>query len=428
MIDVLLINSPLRDPYRLYRNNRSGPPLGLAYIAAVLLKNGFSVSAIDMNIPFIDFEYVRKRIEREKPIIVGVSACTETYLNALRIARIAKEANSGIVTVIGGPHVTFSPTDTLRNKEVDVVVRGEGEITMLELANHFIKGFPTIEGIQGISYKTEGDTVRSNADRPFIQDLDSLPFPARHLFPLRFYQFPGNISTARGCPYRCIFCAASAMGGRKYRIRTPKNIINEIIHLIEKYGIKTFTFVDDTFTVFPKRTYEICELIKALTPDIRWQCSTRVDTVTEETLREMKSAGCYAITLGIESGCQRILDEIGKGITLDQVRRIVQHAVRVGIEVYCSFMLPHPGDTVETVRQTKEFMKELIQLGAIVTLAYTVPYPGTDLYNNSEALGIQILSKNWDDFTTIKPIISTKYLSITEIEDLCKEIVSETCL
>jgi len=425
MTEILLVNSPIKDPYTLYRRHRSGPPLGLAYIAAVLLENGFSVSAVDMNVPFIDFEYVRKKIEREEPIIVGISACTEAYSNALRIAKIAKEVNSEIVTVVGGPHVTFTPIDTLRNKEIDIVVRGEGEITMLELANHFIKGTPPIEKIRGISYKAEGDIIYTNPDRPFIHDLDRLPFPARHLFPLRFYQFPGNISTSRGCPYNCIFCSASAMWGRKYRTRTPKNVIKEIIYLVEKYGIRSFTFVDDTFTVSRRRTYEICELIKALTPDIKWQCSTRVDTVTEGTLSEMKNAGCYAITLGVESGSLRILNEIRKGITLDQVRRDVRYAVKLALEVYCSFMLPHPGDTIETVKETKDFMKELVQLGAMVTLAFTVPYPGTYLYNNAEALGIRILSKNWDDFTATKPIISTKHLSVTQIKNLYKEIVSD---
>ncbi|GAI67750.1 unnamed protein product [marine sediment metagenome] len=377
-----------------------------------------------MNIPFIDFEYLKGKIEREKPSIVGLSACTETYLNALRIAKIVKEVNPEIVTVIGGPHVTFLPIEALENKELDIVVRNEGEVTMLELVNHFIRGAPSIRGIQGISYRV-GGKVHSSIDRPFISDLDGLPFPARRLFPLSFYQSPGSISSARGCLHQCIFCAAGAMSGGKYRIRTPEGIIGEIRHIRKECGLQSFTFVDDTFTISRSRIHKICKLIKSLGFDIEWQCSTRADTLTGTMLKDMRSAGCYAITLGIESGCQRILDEIRKGINLGQAGKAVRDALKVGIKVFCSFMMPHPGDTIATVRQTREFAKGLAQLGAGVTLAFTVPLPGTYLYNNAKALGINILSNDWDDFVTAKPFISTKYLTVNQIENLYKELASE---
>jgi len=392
-------------------------------MGAVLIENGIDVVAMDMNIPSMNFEALKRKVEEECPIVVGISTYTETYSSALEIARVAKGVNPDIVTIMGGPHVTFVPCDAVSRPEVDVVVRNEGEFSMLELVRYFKDGVGSLDEIKGITFMRNGKCI-SNAPRPFINDLDALPLPAHHLFPLSLYQYPGNILTARGCPYNCIFCAAGAMGGSRYRLRSPEGVMNEIVHLAEEYGCRFFTFIDDTFTVFRDRTLKICDLIEKSGIDMQWQCSTRVNTVTRDMLERMAQVGCTAVTYGIESGSQRILDSIKKGITLEQVRDAVRWALEAGIRVFCSFMIPHPEDTVETVLQTKKLMVELARLGAAVTLSFTVPYPGTYLYENARELGITLLSDNWDDFSTSRgPVFATKHLALEEIKSLCTDIV-----
>jgi len=388
-----------------------------------LIENGIDVAALDMNIPSTSLMMLKRRIEAECPAIVGISAYTETYSSALEIARVAKMINPEIVTIMGGPHVTFVPCDAVNRSEVDVVVRNEGEFSTLEIVRYFKNGSGSLDEIQGITFVRDERCI-STAPRPFIQDLDALPLPAHHLFPLSLYQFPGNILTARGCPFDCIFCAAGAMGGARYRLRSPEGVMNEVVHLVEEYGCRFFTFIDDTFTVFRDRTLRICDLIEKSGIDMQWQCSTRVNTVTRDMLERMAQVGCTTVTYGIESGSQRVLDSIKKGIALKQVRDATRWALESGIGVFCSFMIPHPEDTVETVLQTKKLMVELARLGAAVTLSFTAPYPGTCLYDDARELGITFSSDNWNGFCTSRgPVFATKHLTLEEIKSLYTDIV-----
>jgi len=346
--------------------------------------------------------------------MVGISTYTETYLNALSIAGIAKEVDSEVTTVLGGPHVTFLPLEALKRSEVDVVVRHEGEFTILELARCIRDGFGSMDEIRGISFRRNGEVV-SNPPRPLIKDLDALPFPARDLLSLNLYPYPGNVLTARGCPGRCVFCAATAMSGGRYRMRTPGNVVSEIIHLFEKYHLKYFNFVDDAFTASPDRAMKICDLIDESGLDIGWSCTSRVDTVTKEMLERMAKSGCDNINFGIESGCQMILDSIRKGITLRQVEDAIKWALEFGITPVCSFMLPHPEDTEETIRETKRLMRRLLEQGCHISIATTTPFPGTYLYNHAEELGVTILSDNWEDFDCGTAVIKTRNFSEEDI-------------
>ena len=423
MVDVFLVNCPIANPLDLYRQGRSSPPLGLAYIGAVLIENGIDVAALDMNIPSMSLEILKRRIEQECPTIVGISAYTETYSSAVEIAGVAKTINPKIVTIMGGPHVTFVPCDAVDTPEIDIVVRNEGEFSTLELVKYFKDDIGSLDEIKGITFTRNGRCV-STAPRPFIGDLDALPLPAHHLFPLSLYQYPGNVLTARGCPYDCIFCAAGAMGGSRYRLRSPEGVMNEVLHLVEEYGCRFFTFIDDTFTVFQDRTLKICDLIEESGIDMQWQCSTRVNTVNRDVLERMAQVGCTTVTYGIESGSQRILDSIKKGIALKQVRDAVRWALEAGIRVFCSFMIPHPEDTVETVMQTKKLVVELARLGAAVSLSFTAPYPGTWLYENAKELSITPPPDNWNDFSTSRgPVFATEHLTLGEIKSLYADIV-----
>jgi len=431
MSDILLVNSRVKNP-EIDEHARMGPPLGLAYIAAVLIQNNYKVNALDLNIPNIDlnaanpdflrnldlhiyeayrdsFKLLRSLIMQEKPSIVGIQAYTETFPNALKIAEIAKEVNPDVVVVIGGPHVTFRPEEALNSKSVDFVVRSEGEFTMLELTNYLLRGQGDIKEIKGISYRHESG-VASNPARPLIQDLDVLPYPARQLFRLNSYPYPGFVSSARGCPYQCIFCAAGAMSGGRYRIRSAENILGELLSMYNDLGIRYFSFVDDTFTAFPDRAAKICDLIKESNMDVQWACSTRVNTVNEKLLEQMAKSGCENILLGAESGVQSILDKLCKGITIEQIRRVVNWCVSLGISPICSFMVPHPWDTLETVQETAKFMRELLSLGASVAVAITTPFPGTYLYENAGELGLTFTSRDWEDYDCITPVFYTKNL------------------
>lgn len=427
MTDVLLVNSPVKMP-EFDIHARMGPPLGLGYIGAVLVENDFEVDAIDMNVPCpssgyyrgwgVDIhrllENLRGIIANRHPMIVGISTSTETYPNALRIASIAKEVDPETIIVLGGPHVTFLPAEALERHEINVVVRNEGEFTFLELVRYFRDGAGKLEEINGISFRSHGRIV-SNPTRPFIEDLDALPFPARHLFPLPLYPYPGNVLTARGCPSQCIFCAAAAMSGGKYRMRSPENVASELIHLVEKHGLKHIVFVDDTFTVSIDRTMRICDLIDELGLDIRWSCASRVSSVTKEMLERMAKAGCENVNFGIESGSQRTLDSVRKGINLGQVRNAIKWTLESGVTPVCSFMIPHPEDTEETIRETKRLMRNLLHQGCHISISVTTPFPGTYLYNHAEELGVIMMSDDWEDFDCGTPVMATRNFSQGDI-------------
>jgi len=423
MVDVLLVNSSVANPLVLYQQKRMAPPLGLAYLGAVLKEKGVSVSAIDMNVPFLNFADLKAMIEKEHPRIMGISVYTETFVNGLKIANIAKEIDPKIITVMGGAHATFVPNDVLGHSEVDIVVRREGESTMLELAKHFLDGFDSLSDISGITYREHGHII-TTPDRPFIDDLDDLPLPDRSLFPLAIYRDPGIISTGRGCPYRCIFCAAGPLSGYKYRMRSPENVVAEIAQLQRQYEIRFFSFVDDTFTAFPDHTLRILGLLQELDCKVRWQCTTRVNMITREMLKRMSETGCTGITFGIESGSQKILDSIRKKTSVSQSKNAVKWALESGIKPFCSFTIPHPQDTEETILETRDFMIELAKAGADVSISFTVPYPGTYLYKHSRELGITLLFDKWEDFLTTHPNFVTKHLSLGKINSLVTDIIT----
>lgn len=414
--NVLLVNAAVESPRRTPHATK-GPPLGLAYIASTLMANGFGVEAVDMNLPLSDPERLRKEILREKPLVLGISASTPTLPNALRIASLAKTVDPTIKVVLGGPHVTFLSADAMRHGAVDIVVRGEGELTMLEIANHLTKGRPPLEKIRGITFRKKGKIV-SNEDRPLIRKLDSLPPPARQLFPLSLYPYPGTILTSRGCPGRCIFCSVPMMAQYLYRTRSPRSVVEELISLHEMLHTRHFVFVDDTFTLSNARVAGMLELITESGLDISWECSTRADTVTRDLLGKMAKSGCVEVQYGVESGSQRVLDEIGKGITLRQAEGAVRWTKEVGMSALCYFMVPHPSDDVETINETRRFIERLTKLGAEVSLSFTVPYPGTYLYEERTSLGLKIETDDWSDFDATKPVFSTRNLPIEEIRAL----------
>jgi len=426
-MDILLVNA---SPKRISQHSKLNPPLGLSYIASVLIQAGYDVSAIDFNVGGFNALRLTKILEEGVPKILGVSTQTETYLNGLKIAEIAKQVNPAIIVVMGGPHVTVMAEEAAREKDLDVVVRGEGEYTMLELANVIIRKKNDLKLVRGIAYREDGK-IKITPDRPFIEVIDELPFPARELFPLPLYASPGTVLMSRGgCPFNCLFCAVNNIWQGRRRFRKPEKVVEEIYRIIMSGQARDIIFVDDTFTLDRGRVIDLCHLLKDADGSLRfrWKCSTRVDLVDNELLKEMYYAGCCGIQFGVESISPRILDSIGKKITPEQVRNAVRTARDVGMEVVCSFMFPHPEDTEETIRELKTFMIELGKMGVEELLSFTSPFPGTYYYKYANELGIKLLANSWDEYDAKHLIISTKFLSIYKLECLLSELVRDVGL
>ena len=417
---ILLINAPVSKPSP---HARLAPPLGLAYIASVLLEDGHDVSAVDLNISGLNLRRLHSIITGEGPRLVGISTHTETYPNGLTIAERVKELDPNITVVMGGPHPTILPEQVLKQDAVDFVVVGEGEGTIVDLARCLDEGRGQFRDIKGLGYK-DREGIALNERRELLNP-DDLPYPARDLFPLEFYQDRWNLLTARGsCPFKCPFCSASYIWEGRRRARSPQDVVGEIRMLIEAYGAAYIFFADDIFTLNRKWVYALLGLLNELDYPIEWGCATRVDLVDRELLKKMAEAGCRAIQYGVESGCQMILDSV-KGIEKGQVLEAVEGARQWGIDVASSFMIPFPEDTQETIRETKEFIKQVHRAGSKILLSYTTPYPGTHFYEHAEELGIRILATQWDEFDAKHNVMETKYLSAAEIDRLVAEIVQD---
>ena len=276
------------------------------------------------------------------PHVIGVQTTTPTIRQAIKVAKDAKEAVPDACVVLGGYHVSFLPEETMKEcPEVDICVRGEGEYTMLELMQA-LNGKINLKDVLGITFR-QRERIYSNPPRPFICKLDDLPFPARHLFPMKAYKvfnatYPATtMICSRGCPMQCEFCASSAMFEKKVRLRSPENVISEIEYVKEKFGTRIIAFLDDTFTLFRKWVKRFCDLLMKKDIQISWGCQTRVDKLTPSLLSKMAKAGCKAIFVGIESGVQQILDFVKKGFTVDKVKKVFRWAKNFGIRTIASF-------------------------------------------------------------------------------------------
>ena len=367
----------------------SYPPLGLAYLAAVLERAGHTVGVFDFGLtPHTELADDVGRVAAFAPDLIGMTAMTNTWYSAVALAGALKSVVACPI-VVGGPHATVFPERVAQEPAVSYVVVGEGEETFLELVGLLERSGmaprpEALGAVRGLCFMHGGALVKT-AERPLIADLDALPFPARHLFDLWAYplytpdgQRMLTVLSSRGCPYNCSYCFKGIVG-RTYRQRSPANIIAELQSLIDTYGVRNFYFIDDLFTLDAKRLRAFAEQVIAARLDIRWQCLARVDRVTPDLLRLMHQAGCRQVHYGIESADQAILDRIGKGITPAMVRRAVDATRAAGIRSKGYFMLGLPGDTEATIRETIAFAADLDLDDAMFSL--TTPFPGTRLWD-----------------------------------------------
>jgi anaerobic magnesium-protoporphyrin IX monomethyl ester cyclase len=393
-------------------------PIGLAYLAAVLEKNGHEITVIDCPAMGIDRNELKKKLETSKPDLVGVTSMTPTIKSTLQSTRVAREVCPDATIVVGGPHATFMDRQILNDESsVDVVVRGEGEQTLLELAQTSADS-RTLQNVQGITFR-KGEKIVQTPNRAAIQNLDELPYPAYEHFALEKYLLYGKlflpVITSRGCPFQCSFCTTSRIFGKAYRTRSPKNIVDELEQIKNVYGADAFTFYDDTLTLDKNRIFKICEEIKTRRIDIPWDCQTRVDQVSKEILTKMKETNCQQVFFGVESGCQTILDAVNKKTTVEQNEKAIRMAKETGLFVSISIIIGYPGETKDMLQQTLDFIRRTEPDD--VYLCVATPYPGTELRQLVENMGLK-MSTEWELYDTVTPVFENPLLGDEEIRDL----------
>ncbi|MCW4047433.1 MAG: cobalamin-dependent protein [Candidatus Bathyarchaeota archaeon] len=409
---VILINPPfLKGSFR----HQLYIPMGLAYLAAFLEEKGHQAKIIDCLALNIDHEKLKSEISSFEPDIVGITSITPLTRSTLLAAKAAKEALPDVTVVLGGPHATFMDEQIIAEETaVDFVVRGEGELTLLEIAEN-IHSSRKIDSIEGITFRRNKQVIRT-PNRPFIQDLDKLPKPAYDHFELDRYRLFGKkllpVITSRGCPFQCAFCVATRMFGKAYRMRSAENVLDELEWLKNVHGAEAFTFYDDTLTFDKNRLLKICDGMKKRQINLPWDCQTRVDQVSQEILNQMKSAGCQQVFFGVESGCQQILDSVNKKTSIEQNEKAIKMAKQAGLFVTISLMIGYPGETRETLKQTLDFVKRSKPDDVYVCVA--TPYPGTVLRNIVEKNGWK-MSSNIDLYDTMTPVFENPDLPSDEI-------------
>ncbi|MCS7109041.1 MAG: radical SAM protein [Sulfolobales archaeon] len=397
------------------------PPLGLAWIASVLENEGHKVKIVDsptLRLSIKDFIHV---VKIWSPDIVGFSIITPTAYKAYTIAKILKKYFRDVPIICGGPHPTFMYEEAL-NGGFDVVIRGEGELTTLELVNAIERhGFPNynkLKEVKGIAYKDGEGGIVVTTPRELLHDLSKLPWPAHHLLDMDAYSmFNKNIRVAhiiasRGCPYGCIFCCTSYFWGRKVRFRSPKDVVNEVKFLVDKYKIKRVAFMDDELTASKAFINTFVNYVKQYGLDLEFSCGSRVDHVDRELLSKMRDAGFRALYFGVESSSQATLNKIGKKTTINSVIKAFKLVKELGLYHVGTFVLGFPWETFEDMGRTIDFAIKLNPSYAQFTIA--TPYPGTPLYEYALKKNL-IVDNNWEHYTTLRPVMRGFYFSDRDI-------------
>lgn len=422
---ILLINPPTPPEVELYSTaGFVAPPLGLAYLASVLERNGYKVEILDLPALNIGLDKLRVKVRKHASDIVGVTATTSIINAAYKTLKVVKQTLPEALTVLGGAHITFMPERTMIEcPYIDVGCIGEGEYTFLDIVKT-VEGEGSLENVKGIIYRDKNGFIKRTPPRPYIENLDELPFPARHLLPMDKYRvfnenmILGTILTSRGCPFNCIFCASSLLFGKKFRARSPSNVVDEVEQFQETYKTRYVEFIDDTFTFDKKRAEEICREIVRRKLDVSWVCSCRVDLISKELMKLLKKAGCRMIYFGVESGVQRVLNLMRKGTKVEQVFKVIRWAKEVGLETVASFILGIPGETWKEAMQTIKFAKKLDPDYAQFSIA--TPFPGTELYKVAKEEGL-LLTEDWSKYTVLKPVMRTKELTVEQLQKLIKK-------
>ncbi|MCP4376408.1 MAG: radical SAM protein [bacterium] len=364
-------------------------PLGLGYLAAWLKQHGYAVDILQPDQGQSVDEALQAKLESFKPTLVGISVMTPSYPQAVNLCEMIKKSDPSRKTVLGGHHISAVGGEVLdQSPNTDFVVIGEGEQTLLELAEALQAGKSDMSEISGLGWRDETGKTRINAPREFITDMDSLPHPARELVDMNRFAIHSYIDfgkrsatmvTSRGCPFKCIFCSSWLAMGSRYRWRSADSVLAEIRELVEVHKVDHIVFEDDTMTLRRSRMVEICNALIDMPNSPSWYCLSRVDTMDRELAKLMRKAGCRMVNFGIESGSPEILKKIGKKISLDKAVDAISACTRAGLRTQCTFIVGFPFDTDETMELT---YKTACRIKPTIAMFFPLtPYPGTSVFN-----------------------------------------------
>jgi magnesium-protoporphyrin IX monomethyl ester (oxidative) cyclase len=455
---VLLINPP-QTFYPGSDLPAGNLPLGLMYIAAVLEKSGYETeileafmtddpfkkegNTISVGMPLLQ---IKQQIQERKPDIVGIAGPFTCQIeHALKISSIVKDVDSSILVVVGGPHVTVMPKEFLDvAKNVDVAVTGEGEYSMLEIAQHF-EGKKQLKEILGIAYRQNGE-VTVNSPRPFIANLDELPYPAYDHVNMEQYLSPKKIGyrsfrnraismiTSRGCPFNCCFCSVHLHMGREFRAHSANYVISHIQYVKENFNVKNIFFEDDNLTFDLARFETICDGIIEKRIKIGWETpnGVRADCLNLNLLQKMKKSGCQSVFFGVESGDQQILSNIiCKSLDLNRVLEVAKICKEIGLKTGGFYIIGFPGEKKESMQRTVDFalkLKRDFDVG--MHLFFATPSYGTRLYDECKAKGYIKDDLSWNSFAEARqargmPLISTDDFTPTEVKEIADKALEE---
>jgi radical SAM superfamily enzyme YgiQ (UPF0313 family) len=387
-------------------------PIGLGYIAAILEQDGFRVDIIDNYLRKSSAEDVAQEIIAKGARYAGLSTNTLTISDALSIARIVKSLDKRVITILGGPHASLFPERMSEEPHIDVVITGEGEYALRDLLRNLRSAKCEMPRM---------DNKVIHAKR--IDNLDALPFPARHLFEFPSYNRTAEVlsecpadmlASSRGCPFSCAFCSSAQLWNRIYRKRSPSNVVDEVGFMIEHFGSKAIYFREDNFTLDRRHVEGICDAILDRGMSIPWECESRVDTLTKPLIEKMAQAGCKGMWFGIESGSPRILKTIQKGTTPEQAKKVFRWCKEVGIETGAALMVGFPSETLDDVRMTRDLALEL--KAKMYSIATYVGFPKSEMY--AYALENDLCEARHGDLS----IVRNEHFSFTELVDLEREI------
>jgi anaerobic magnesium-protoporphyrin IX monomethyl ester cyclase len=350
--------------------------VGLGYLASYIIEKmqGIELQILDTR---ISTQKEANKFFQTRFDLLGITATTQVFDEAIEIAQNLKSVFPDMPICAGGPHVSTYKEEALSGFPFDYGVVGEGEETFAQLIS-FILGQKSIAEINGLIYKSIDGEIKSNPPREIFNTIDSLPVPAYHLFKMDRYP-QHRIVTSRGCPFDCVFCNSSTLWSRKWRSRNPEKVVEEMEYLLSRFGRKTFVFNDDSFNIDKKRTLQICELILSKKLNILWSVPIRVDLINTEIAENMKQAGCYSVSIGIESANNEVLKKINKQNTKEKILYGIQILKNAGIQVTGQFMIGNPGDTLETTTESIDFAKSS---GLDFVEFYTaLPYKGSELWD-----------------------------------------------
>lgn len=404
---LLLVNPPYQiEKYygRVAKLGFNFPPMAILCLAAYIRDKGHEVKAYDFQANEEDFFSL---LNDFKPDVVGITCHTALVYSTIGLSKKIKQALKDCRIIVGGSHPSVRPQDLLSESSVDIVVRGEGELTLLEILE-CLEGKKNLPEILGITYRNEAGVLTANGDRPLIKDINTLPMPALDLLPHERYRASPDmrvgkkvmmLSTARGCPYRCTFCAMKESFSQTYRSRSVENIFKEIDFYVRNYSADGLFIVDELFTANKKRVLEFCNLMieKGYSKSISWWAQTRADCIDEEMLGLMRQAGCRMLSFGIESGVDRLLTSIRKNVTIKQVKNAVKMVNKAGIDARGSFILGLPGETFSDSIRTIMFGLSLPLQRLKFGLA--TPFPGTELWDIAVREGKIKENEDWDRFS-----------------------------